>query len=214
MELTLSQKDLEDYLKNQLLSFYPDTKKSTDLKPYLTKALDRVEYCFSKIKNKYYRKNNEPFFNHLHSDQYAKFLFFISREAFLNSDESIYIKCSYLNKALNGIDLYGHVKMPNIFLLSHPIGTILGRANYKDYLIIGEASFNGPYEDPSFSEKTACFANSSIIGDVTTEQNSIFGANCSVIGGDYKSNSLIIGHHPNNKVKNNKSDLFGDYYYL
>ena len=148
MELTLSQRDLESYLKNQLSSFFPDTKKSIFLKPYLTKALDRLEYCFSKIKNKYYRKNNEPFFNHLHSDQYAKFLFFISREAFLHSNESVYIKCSYLNKALNGIDLYGHVEMPNIFLLSHPIGTILGRASYKDYLVIYQGvTIGGKYEN-------------------------------------------------------------------
>ena len=55
--------------------------------------------------------------------------------------------------------------------------------------------------------------HSSIIGNVVSGQNSIYGANCSVIGGDYKSNSLILGHYPNNKVKKNKIDIFSDYYF-
>jgi len=220
MQLTLSIDALEDYLKNQILIFFPNTKGSIELRPFIDKGLERLEYCFSKIKVKYYQNKNGAYFDHLHSDQYAKFLFFVSREAYLHSNKSVYIKCSYLNKVLNGIDLYGHIKMPNIFLLVHPLGTILGRAAYSDYMIfyqgvtVGGKHENGDIYYPRFSEKTACFANSSIIGKVNSGGNTIFAANSSVVGGDFKSDSLVVGHYPDNVIKNNNKTIFNNIFYL
>ena len=97
--------------------------------------------------------------------------------------------------------------MPNIFLLVHPLGTILGRATYSDYMIfyqgvtVGGKHENGDISYPRFSEKTACFANSSIIGKVNSGGNTIFAANSSVVGGDFKTDSLVIGHYPDNVIQ-------------
>jgi serine O-acetyltransferase len=32
----------------------------------------------------------------------------------------------YLNKALNGLDLFYEVEMPDVFYLDHPVGTVIG----------------------------------------------------------------------------------------
>jgi len=41
-----------------------------------------------------------------------------------------------LNKCLNAIDIYFEVELPNIFLLVHPLGTVLGKAKYNDFLLV------------------------------------------------------------------------------
>lgn len=41
-------------------------------------------------------------------------------------------KIYYLNKALNGIDIFYDINMPNIWRTEHPIGAVMGRAKYGD----------------------------------------------------------------------------------
>ena len=65
------------------------------------------------------------------------FFVFFSNSCYKNSlDKTICDKIYFLNKILNSIDIYYEVSLPNIFLLIHPVGTVLGRANYSDYLIV------------------------------------------------------------------------------
>ncbi len=209
------------YLKKQLTSYLPDNNciNNQDIKKTIINAFDRTIYCFSKIKIKYYcNERNEPNFNYLHSDQYATFLYFVSNEAFRCSNQILHEKTSYLNKILHGIDLYGHIIMPDIFLLVHPIGTVIGRASFNNYTIIYQGvTIGGKHQNdiinyPSFNKKTAFFSNCSVIGDVHCGENTVFASNSSIINGHYNDNSLIAGNYPNVSIKKYETNIFSNFF--
>lgn len=147
------------------------------------------------------------------------FLYFVSNEAYQNDDELYYSKCSLLNKFLFSIDLFGHIKMPEIFLLVHPLGTIIGRAKFDNYLVIyqnvtigGVHSKNNTIYYPSFGSGVILYSKISVLGNAHISDNTIIGANTSIIGKDYPENSLIIGSYPNNNIKPYESSVKGIFF--
>ena len=42
----------------------------------------------------------------------------------------------YLNRSLHGIFISYKCKLPDHFYLSHPVGTVLGNAEYGDFLVV------------------------------------------------------------------------------
>lgn len=210
--MNIGLKDLKKYLNNQLNNHFPDNKENFEhLSKYVDSALIRLQFCFSQIRLQHFSKNGIAIFNYLNGDQYCMFLYFVSNEAYQNDDELYYFKCSLLNKFLFSIDLFGHIKMPEIFLLVHPLGTIIGRATFDNYLVIyqnvtvgGVHSVNNSIQYPSFGKGVILYSKTSVLGNTHISDNTIIGANTSLIGKDYPENSLIIGSYPNNFVKPNE----------
>ena len=68
MKSSLSKIQLFDYIK-VLLIIIPDNKKfsTRNLKTMIFDGLDRLEYSFSNVKDKYFNDNNQACFNHLNS---------------------------------------------------------------------------------------------------------------------------------------------------
>ena len=93
-------------------------------------ALQSSQYCFSQTNNKYYHRKGETYFNPFHSGQYCIFLYFLSRAIFMRRPDASTLadRIYYLNKALNGADLFYEVEMPDVFFLDHPVGSVMGRA--------------------------------------------------------------------------------------
>lgn len=215
---SLATVELTDYLCSQLSVFFPDKGiLKNDLLKIVFKSFQRTINCFSYIKGKHYNDAKHVYFNHLHGDQYCMFLYFSSREAYLDGNEDLYLKLSLLNKHLFAIDLFGHIEMPEIFLLVHPIGSIFGRAKYENYFVayqgvtIGGIHNSSIIDYPSFGKSVACFANATVLGSSRLGDNVIVGANSTVINGLFDSDLTILGLHPNNIVKptnRNVMDLF------
>ena len=210
MTLSLKKEDLLGYLLAHLKSFIPDTDDCIqyELNKILTSSLDRLEYCFSKVDLPAFKDaNHGAFFNHLHTDQYCMFLYFLSNEAYQSGYSNLYTRISVLNRLLNGIDLFGHVIMPDIFLLVHPIGTVIGRASFKNYLCIYQGvTIGGVHTDkgidyPSFGQNVNIFAHSKIIGNCVIGKNVSFGANTFIINKNVESNSTITGIYPNCNIR-------------
>jgi serine O-acetyltransferase len=184
---SLSIAELNVYLNKQLNSFFPDSNMNQHLFKYIGSSLERIEYCFSRIKSKYYNNGNETNFNHLNGDHYSVFLYFVSNEAFKDGNNIVYQKCSLLNKSLFSIDLFGHIEMPSIFLLVHPVGTIIGRAILNDYLVIYQGVTIGGVKReleinyPTIGKNVVCYSNSSILGNTIIGDSVIIGANTMLI---------------------------------
>ncbi len=101
-------------------------------------ALDRTEECFRVIAYPgYHNEKGMTTFSHLHGDQYATFIWFLSNSLYRNTDEKTACdKLLQLNKLLNNVFISYKCGLPDHFLLIHPIGTILGNANYSDFLVV------------------------------------------------------------------------------
>ena len=80
MHLSISINDLQTYVVKQLNNFYPDNNivTSNQFNSVLEIAIDRVDYCFKNMVYERYNKNDQTILNHLYSDQYLVFLWFLA----------------------------------------------------------------------------------------------------------------------------------------
>jgi serine O-acetyltransferase len=158
------------YTTAQLNVFFPD-EDIVDLmseEKLVSEALRRIEYCFKHVNLKHYFNGNEVIFNHLFSDHYVMFLWFLSNVVYLKKGNcSLANKLYYLNKALHGLDCMYDTRLPNIFLFFHSSGTVLGKAKYNDFFVVLHGCTVGLQDEkyPVFSKGVSITANSSVIGD-------------------------------------------------
>ena len=92
-------------------------------------------------------------------------------------------KIYLLNKSLHGIDAFYDVDLPDVFVFIHPLGTVLGRASYRDFLVVYQRCGVGANKgcQPDLGKYLTLHPGASILGD------SMIGNNCSVA-----SDSLVI----------------------
>jgi len=128
---SLDNKGLAEYLSKQLNSLFPDNEiRPSILQSFIKKAVERMEYCFSKVNIKYFFNGENVLFNHLNTDQYAMFLYYLSNTIWTKEkDDVLASKVYYLNKSLNGLDAFYEIILPDIFILTHPVGTVLEELN-------------------------------------------------------------------------------------
>ena len=137
MKISIDRKELIELLEKQIGSLFKISITEKNLiSKNLKKVLLRTEYCFSKSKNRYFKKNKKTFFDPFHSDQYSIFLYYFSNtiyNTYKEKQKKLASKIYYLNKSLNGFDLLYSVKMPKIFFPNHAVGSVMGHAKYGDY---------------------------------------------------------------------------------
>ena len=199
MIMSLTKLELIEYVGNQLEHFFPDKNKfiAKDIAIAMDRTLEKLEYCFQHTNFRHYSKNGQANFQHLYSDQYSQFLYVLARELWCHSrNKPICDKLVMLNKSLNGLLCPYTVKLPDIFLFLHPIGTVIGNANFSDYLVIAQS----------------VTINNSIGSDGKEQLNigkgAFFSAGCKIVGfqpiGDYVSigtNTIIHNREiPDNSI--------------
>jgi serine O-acetyltransferase len=134
----------------------------------------------------------------------------LSNQAWRENKITLAEKLFYLNKALNGFDCFYSVELPKIFMLVHPVGTVLGNAKYQDYLVVYQnvtvgSTLSGQY--PEFSQGCILYSKASVIGKCKLGENAIVGANCLVINTDVAKHCTVVGAHPNINQQPTKIDV-------
>lgn len=118
-----------------------------------------------------------------------------------------------LNRTLSSADLYYEVELPDFFTFDHPLGAVMGRAEYSDYFEFSQGctvgNNNGVY--PRFGERVFMMSDSKVIGDCEIGSNVIIGANACVKDQDIPSNVLIFGESPNLVIKENRKETVDAY---
>ena len=211
MKLSISKNDLFKLLSLQLNNFFGiNNNEIIVLKKNFNSALRKSFHCFSKNKNKYYHLDKETYFNPYHSGQYCIFLYFISNLIFKfgpkkKLNKLLADKIYYLNKSLNGIDLFYQVEMPKIFFLDHPLGSIIGRGQIKNYFSFSSGCVvgNNKGKYPKIGKNVKMLANSKILGDCIIGDNVIMAPNSYVIDIKVPKNVIVFGQYPNNIFKKN-----------
>ena len=199
MHISIDQTSLTNYIVIQANTFFPDRNaiQKKDIVEYISMGLEKVEFCFSKINNKYYKKNGEVVFNHLNSDHYSALLYILSRLAFAGEpDTNICIKLYLLNKCLHGIDIFYEVELPDIFVFVHPLGSVLGRANYSDYLVVYQKCNIGSNKGvhPTIGEYVTLHPGSVILGNCNVGDNCKLAAGSLLLDRDLERDSVYIGN--------------------
>lgn len=142
MKMSLDRKELRQFTNGQLEQFFPDRGyplSGNDVTAAIKLALERCEYCFSRISVKGYHDVDGALFYHLNSDQYAQYLWFLANSLWtISENKAVCDKLILLNRALNAVWISYKNTLPDIFLLVHPLGTVLGNAKYSDFLVVSQ----------------------------------------------------------------------------
>lgn len=144
--------------------------------------------------------------------QYSIFLYFLSNELYKADKVEKASWIYYLNKALNSVELFYAINLPPHFCAEHPLGSIMGRADYGDYFFfyqgctVGGNPKNGKIVYPKIGENVMMFSNSKIIGDCCIGNNVIISANTYVKDKDIPDYSIVYGQYPNEIIKRNQKE--------
>ena len=140
------------------------------------------------------------------------FLYYLSHEMYVNGVNTILCdKMYYLNKVLNGVDLFYAINLPDIFQAEHPLGAVMGCAKYGNRFFFYQGCTVGGTSDkdgnpiyPEIGENVWMFANSSILGKCKVGDNVKIGAGALVKNEDIPSDCIVFGQSPNLVIKKPK----------
>ncbi len=211
MKTSLSRQELATYIERLLSHYIPDgAEQLSCVGSFVNQSLDRIEHCFSHINKKYYWDDSGVSFDHLHGDHMASFLYFLGNVIWRETgDVLVPTKLSYLNKIMHGLDLFFSVQMPDIFVLVHPVGTVLGNAKYQDYLVVYQNCTVGAVTDiyPRFGVGTVLYSRSSVLGDCHLGNDVVCAANSMVIDSSVPDNSVVVGQYPSHRILPNSMSI-------
>ena len=211
MELTLPKENILKQLVKQLNNFFEISEYDIRaLNSAMDEVLMKCEYNFAHNDNKYYKTQEGVVrFDVCHSVQWMTFLYYMSHVLYQqNAGNGLCDKVYYLNKIMNGVDLFYAIELPSIFGAEHPLGTIMGRAEYGDGFFFyqgctvgGSRDKDGSLYYPKIGNNVRLFAHSAIIGKCVVGDNVQIGAGAIVKNQDVPANSIVFGQSPNLIIK-------------
>jgi serine O-acetyltransferase len=211
---SIENKGLAEYISRQLNYFFPDNKPVSAilLLSYIDLAEENIFHCFEGIRKKYFNEGDKVLFTHLQSDQYCMLLYMLSNFIYTHDrNAELATKIYYLNKAMHSVDIYFTTKLPGIFLFVHPLGTILGPAEFSDYFICYQGCTVGCLNEgifPVFTGKTIMYSNSAVLGKCTIGENVCVAAGTRIINTDIPDNKIVRGNYPDYIFADNNKDIF------
>jgi len=209
-----SRGDLLDYLAAQLGHFFPDKAAGTReaLGRDLDEALGRLGRCIDAA-----RMWKAGAFDYLHSSQYAMFLYMIANTVWRNrQDERLATKLFCLNKALNGIDCFYKIAMPEIWFVGHSVGIVFADATYGNYFVAYQNSTVGKNHGaaPRLGEGVVLYPNSAIIGDCTIGPRTFLGQGQSIIDQDTPGDCTVFSDNGKLVFRKPSRNLLEDFFRL
>lgn len=206
MIFEIPKADILKGLIHQLTSFFSISDTEIDTIHSLSdRVFKRCEYNFSKNENKYYSRADEVYFNPYHAGQYTVFLYYFSNTIFKEQKDCIRLadKIYYLNRTMNACDLFYEVVLPEIFMLDHPLGSVIGRGQFGNYFAFSQNCTVGNNNNvfPVIGEHVTMSANTMILGNSNIGNHVILGAGACVKDQDIPDHSLVFGSSPNLIIK-------------
>ncbi len=213
MITAISNKELIELVIRQLNSLFGFDKNEEQqaLEYGISEAVKKMEYCFAYRKNKYYQRDGQIYFNPFQTDQYTIFLYYASNIISYKTDNRrLADKLYFLNKALNNVDLYHEIRLPDIFGAGHPLGCVIGRAKFSDFFYFSQHCTVGNNKNiyPAFGKNVALLTGVTVIGKSTIGNNCLLSANTYIKDQDVPDNSLVFGSSPNLIIKQKDEDFF------
>ncbi len=216
MQLSIEREYLYNYVQKQMMYFFPDGKNAdgNDVKAAFDSALKRVEECFSVINNPAYSdEEGNIFFSHIHSDQYAQFLYFLSNSLWkMSGNRAVCDKIIGLNRILNNLFISYKCELPEHFFLGHAFGTIIGNAEFDDFLCVSHLVTINTGEErqgkrtPHIGKGVWLGPESKIIGDKAIGDRVSVGIGAVVYNRDIPNDSIVVNRGNGMEILENKKE--------
>lgn len=202
-------KDIKTLLLHQLHNHWVDVDEKV-IEDALPETIKSLTECFTNLPNRRFFDSGKVMFSPYMSVQWMLFLYRLSHMIFLTGGGNTpkeADQCYYLNKIMHANDWFYAVDLPTHFLCEHPLGSVLGRAKYGEYLFVyqgttvGGNRSKGKLNYPTLGDNVTMFANSTIIGDSHIGNNVIISADTYIINDTIPDNCIVFGKSPNLIIK-------------
>lgn len=182
---------LVQYVSRQIRNVVPDNYDAVpDIAANLDESLQRLQKCINAVHM--WPQNR---FDPLHSSQHCTFLYFLSHTIWKRTSRSeTPLRLFLLNKALNAIDCFYEVELPEVFFIGHSVGIVLAKATYGNHLVLYQNSTVGKNHGiaPILEDGVVMYPNTAIIGNCLVRRESIIGQGVSVIGRETPGNCMVF----------------------
>ncbi len=118
-------------------------------------------------------------------------------------------------KALNGIDCFYEIELPEVFFIGHSVGIVLAKATYGNHLVLYQNSTVGKNHGiaPIIGDRVVLYPNSAVIGRCRIGSGSLISQGVSVINQDTPGQSAVFrGHGRNLEYKTLERDVINDFF--
>lgn len=192
--VSIDKQHLSDYIVRQLRNIVPLPVGDEDDLPliaaHLDEALIRTQRCIDEV-----RMWTPSQFDVLHSSQYCTFLYYLANTIWRYEERrDVCTRLFILNKALNAIDLFYEVEMPEVFLIGHSVGIVLAKATYSNFFVVYQNSTVGKNhgEAPVLEDGVIMYPNTAVIGRCRVGARSVIAQGVSVVNRDTESGKIAF----------------------
>jgi serine O-acetyltransferase len=194
MKLRIGSADeLARYVARQLDQLVPESGPQADLEriaPAMPAALERMRPVLAAV-----RAFTADYFDHFNSLQYASLVYLLSNELWRQpAAKTLAERLFCLNRALNSIDLFPAVALPEVFFISHGLGSVLGNVEYGNRLVLFQNVTVGRIGDdrPAIGSDVVLYPGATVTGRSVIGNNSVVAAG-TVVHNQTIPNDCIVG---------------------
>ena len=190
--LHLHRSELPAYVRRQIMNLLPMTEdpQSVLIDVHMDEALHRLARCIDEV-----RMWKPGMFDVLHSSQYCIFLYYLANTIWRRERAAgICTRLFLLNKALNAIDCFYEIELPEVFFIGHSVGIVLAKASYGNHLVLYQNSTVGKNhgEAPILEEGVVLYPNTAVIGRCRIGAGSIVSQGVSIIDQDTPAGQFVF----------------------
>jgi serine O-acetyltransferase len=211
-----TRESLVAYLTAQCAAITPDGREGAfraAVDAHLDEALQRMHVCINACAP--WRPDQ---FNVLQSSQHCIFLYYLSNTIFRRSgDTAAATRLFLMNKALNGIDLFYEIAMPEVFYIGHSVGIVLAKATYGNHLVLYQNSTVGRHKDqiPVIGDRVVLYPNTAVIGRSVIGSDSVLSQGVSAVNKTVPSGVIAFrGEGADLAFQPRPDDLLQEYFRL
>lgn len=203
---------LARYLAHQLGNMFPSTGGGDDFEQLMRivpPALERMRPILSSV-----RMFKADEFDHYNSLQAASFVYLASNEAGRDPAHIMMAERLFLlNRALNALDVFYAVTLPEVFFISHGVGAVLGNVEYGDRLVFFHAVTVGRVgqDRPRIGSDVVLYPGAVVTGSTVIGARSIVAAGTVVHDRVIPDDSVVSQAGAELNIRPRKTDYVGLY---
>lgn len=197
--------DIAKLVIHQMSAYWIDIDESL-IKACVPEALLKIDKNYQGLPNRHLFDGINVVFSPYMSVQWMNFLYRLSRILF-EKESSAADQVYYLNKIMHSVDWFYAVDLPIHFHCEHPVGSVLGRAQYGDYFFVyqgttvGGNRTKGKLSYPVIGNNVILFSNSSVLGASNIGNNVVVSAGTYIINQKIPDNCVVFGRSPDLTIK-------------
>jgi serine O-acetyltransferase len=210
-----TRESLLDYTVAQCAAIVPDGREAAfraAADAHLDAALERLHRLINACAP--WRPDQ---FNVLQSSQHCIYLYFLANTIWKQSgDTAAPTRLFLMNKALNGIDLFYEIAMPEVFYIGHSVGIVLAKATYGNHLVLYQNSTIGRHKAdiPVIGDRVVVYPNSAIIGRSVVGDDAVISQGTSVINKRVPPGQMAFRAGDDLAFSPRPADLLAEYFRL